>query len=469
MNILLIDATQTLRNLGLFLRHSRLDPIGIEYIASIAVMNSHKQKILQLNIDDKDIITTIYQFKPDVVGFSVMTFSFPKAILFAQKIKKYKPSIKIIFGGYHPSASLEIVKDENIDFVIIGEGERTFVELLDSFNSNGDVTKVKGIAYWDDGLRINEPRKRIENLDELPFPLRDKDILKECKIGGLSYPSPSKQKSVCQITYSRGCPYNCVFCSSPQLWGKQVRWRSAKNLVDEIENLQQEFGTNMVFFTDLTFDLNKTKILELCNEINNRRVKINWYAMCRPDHINKDLLIQMKEAGCTKISYGVDLVTAHTLSKIKPRQNINLGKIESALELASNLGFITKAYVMIGFPWEDKESLQAIKKILKTLKIDEIRISFITPFPGTPLYEKFKKEGLLMTEDFSRYTSDEPIVKVRSLSQQELVETRKIIFKEFYYSKEYEMRKRDKLKIFPHLKQSYNEFFEFLHRKELLR
>lgn len=237
--------------------------------------------------------------------------------------------------------------------------------------------------------------------------------------------------------------------------------------MDEIEYLQREFGTNIFFFPDLTFNLNKSKVFELCNEIKKRKVKINWYAMCRLTQVHRDLFIQMKEVGCNKISFGIDSIINYTLAKIKPGQNINIKKIKSTLDLISNLGFIVKAYLMIGYPWEDKESVQTTQRILKTLSIDELRISFLTPFPGTQLFNEFKKEDLLLTEDFSRYTSDEPIIKTKDLSRQELLEFRKSIFKDFYSSEEYEMRKKNKLKKFPYLKQSYYEFFELLHEKEL--
>lgn len=470
--VILIEPLKNFWEPRKFIRYSSLEPIGIEYVGAVVRRAGYEVMILQQRENSiEELLKRILIYTPEIVGFSVMTYNFDFALDLARRIKLYNSKIYTVFGGYHPSACPEIVADKNIDFVVIGEGERTFVELLDTLNSDGDIIKVRGIAYWDAGLQINEPRERIENLDELPFPLRDKEILKDCKIKGLSYPAPSKQKSVCQITYSRGCPYNCIFCNSSQIWGRQVLWRSPKNLVDEIEHLQREFGTNMFFFTDLTFDLNKMKIYELCTDIRTRRIEINWFAMCRIDHMDNNLLIAMKEAGCSKISYGIDSFNIKTLATIKHSQNVDLAKMKSTIKLTSDLGFIVRIYMIIGYPhiWEDKEHLCEIKEILKTLPIDDLRISFLTPFPGTPLYEEFKREDLLLTEDLSKYSSDEPIVKVKGLPPKELIEERKRIFKEFYNSKEYEMRKKDKLRRFPHLKQSYEEFSEFLYSKKVLR
>lgn len=468
--LMLVDVLSNLSGFGTCLRHSRLDPIGIEYIAAFAKKKGWDVKIEQWGKSDvNEIEGNILESHPDIVGFSMMTYNFEIYKDVAGRIKKQKRDVKIIFGGYYPSSCPEIVQDENIDFVVIGEGERTFIELLETLRCNGDFSRVKGIAYWDDGLLINEPRERIDNLDELPFPLRSKEILKDTMIGGLTYPPQSEQVSVCQITYSRGCPHNCTFCSSPSLWGSQVRWRSAENLVDEIEYLQREFGTNMIFFTDLTFNLNKTKVLELCREILNRGVEINWFAMCHVDNIDIEILTEMKKAGCTKISYGIDALNSKTLSKIKPGQKVNIGMMRRALELTSDMGIIVRAYVMIGYPWESKESLYETKQVIKDLPVDDLRISFLTPFPGTPIYDEFKKEGLILTEDLNKYTSDDPTIKVKGLTSQELINFREEIFKEFYQSKEYEMRMNNKIKKYPHLKQSYEEFFEFLQSRGVLQ
>lgn len=467
--IALIEQHEGLSSFGLYCRHSFLDPIALEYLGAMVNSRNIEVKIMQRRTTSLDIILKeIAQFNPKYVAFSSMTYNIKISKRLSKKIKYCMPNTITIFGGYHPSSCPEIVEDENIDFVIIGEGERTLVDILATLNLNDDITKVKGIAFWDAGLRINTPRERIRNLDKLPFPLRDREIIRECKIGGLSYPPVSKQKSVCQITYSRGCPYNCLFCSSPHLWGSEVRWRSAKNLVDEIEYLQREFGTNMIFFTDLTFNLNRMKINELCNEMRTRMIDINWFSMCRANHEDKDFLIAMKEAGCTKISYGIDSLNEKSLEKIKPRQNINLKKIKSTLELTNDVGIIVRAYIIIGYPWESKESLQETETILKSLPIDDIRISFLTPFPGTNLFEEFKKENLLLTEDFSQYTSEKPIVKTENLSTQELTDARDRIFKKFYQSKEYEARWKKKINKFSYLKQSYNEFFEFLYENSIL-
>jgi len=469
MKIALLEPLCGLNDLGVHVRHSVLEPLGIEYLSATAKSEGNEVRVFrQRSVSSEEVLEEILRFDTDVLGVSVMAYNFEHALALARSVKTRRSAIRTVFGGYHASACPEIVKDENIDFVVIGEGEKTFVELLGVINSNGDFGKVNGIAYWNAKLQVNEPRARISNLDELPFPSRDRETLRECKIGGLSYPPPSAQRGVCQVVSSRGCNHSCGFCSSPQVWGKQVRWRNARSVREEIEYVHKEFATNTIFFADLTFNLNKRKTQELCEELQKSEAEIHWYAMCRTDNLDKELLVSMKSAGCAKIAYGIDSVCNETLSKIKPGQNLSIRGIRSALQLTSDAGIIVRAYVIIGFPWEDKESLRETAQVLRALPIDDLRISFLAPFPGTPLYEEFRNENLLATEEFNRYTSDEPVVRTRNLTAEQLCEVRETIFREFYRSKAYEMRMKDKVKAFPHLKQSYDEFFDFLHARAVL-
>lgn len=469
MRVSLLTPGDGLPKLGTYLRHSALEPLGLEYLSGIAKAKGHDVRIHDsANISSDQLVAEVIKFRPNVLGFSAMSFNFSLAHAFARRIKEHIPAAKTVFGGYHPSARPEIVRHEDIDFAVMGEGEKTFVELLDALNFGIDVARVGGIAYWRRGLQINCPRERIGDLDELPFPSRSLDTLEGCKVGGLSYPPPNEQRCVCQISYSRGCAYGCLFCNSAGLWRRQVVWRSARNVVDEIEYLQWKFRTNMLFFTDLTFDLNVAKAYELCREIKRRRIQVNWFAMCRPDHFDRNLMFEMREAGCTKISYGVDALDSRTLSLIKQGQNVSYSKIKCCLEVAGDVGFIVKAYVIIGYPWETKESVRTTGRMLKGLAIDELRISFLTPFPGTPIHEQFKCNGLLITEDFERYTSDEPIIKVKDLTSEELLQERERIFRQFYGSTEYMIRAETKIRKFPHLKESYDEFYEFLHASRVL-
>ncbi|MGB3478664.1 MAG: radical SAM protein [bacterium] len=455
---------------GTFLRHSSIEPLAIEYIGAIAEAEGYEVNIIQQQQrSEQEALQEILAFDPELAAFSVMTYNYPASLSLVRKIKQNNPEILTVFGGYHPSYCPEIVKEDAIDFVIIGEGEETSRELLQALNDEKpDFHRIKGLAYYDVKIHINKPRDRIKDLDSLPKPIRDINILKECKISGCNYPPLSKQKCVAQVLYSRGCPHTCTFCCSPFLYGSKVYFRSPQKVVDEMQEIKNKYGTNYFYFADLSFNLNKKKVIELCEEIKKRHLDTNWFCMCRLDNIDAELLQHMKETGCSRIGFGLDALSETTLNRVKPGQRLTFEQIYEALELTNSVGIIVRTFIIIGYPWETQEDLQKTKEILKTMPIDEIRIGLLTPLPGSGIYEEFKKQDLILTDDLSKYTTDEYIIKHPEINPEEMVKIRDRIFREFYQSKEYEKRKQEKLKTFPHLKQSYDEFYGFLKEKCIL-
>lgn len=469
--IALVELNAGLWQPGTFLRHSSIESLAVGYLGAIAQAEGLEVKLIQQqDKSDQDVFNEIVDFSPGLVGFSAMTYNYPASLSLAERIKQNDPSTLTIFGGYHPSFHPEIVQEKAIDFAIIGEGELTFKELLNELNKpKQNYGEIKGLAWFDEELLVNESRERISNLDSLPNPLRDPDLLKECRISGLNYPPLSRQKSVAQVQYSRGCPHNCIFCSSPLMFGNKVFYRNPEKVVQEMQDIIEKCGTNYFYFADLSFNLSKQRIVSLCDEIRKSRMKVNWFCMCRPDNFNKDVLQVMKEAGCSRIGFGIDALSDKTLSMIKPGQNVSMEKTHHILKLANALGIIVRTFVIIGYPWESKKDMDDSIETLKTLPIDELRVGLLTPLPGSAIYYEFKTQGLILTDDLSRYTTEEYIIKHPELSPADMAAFRDRIFKEFYQSKEYKKRTQAKLRKFPHLQQSYDEFFDFLQERKVIR
>jgi len=471
--IVLVDVMpKGMWNPGLYSRHSAFDPISIEYIGAVAQKEGYEVKIIQQRDEDKNqLLDKILTEEPDLVGYSTMTYGFPFGKELAEKVKGSKKDVINVFGGYHISALPQEIDGKIINFGVLGEGEYGFLELLNSLRDGKEFEEIEGIVFRDvkNNLIITNPRERIDDLDELPFPIRLKEYLEGNWIESGIWPPPSQQKAVAQITYSRGCPHKCSYCASPKIWGPKVRHRSAKNLVGEIEYLQKEFGTNYLFFTDLTFNLRKDKVHELCNEIKERKIEIYWYAMCRPDADEK-LLREMKDAGCTRIAWGIEALSDSTLGDIL--RHYNTQEAMKTIKIADSLGITTRAFIVLGWPQEEENytnSKEFVNKSLSVLKeyakngLDGIRVSFLTPLPGTKLYDECEEKNLFLIKDFSKYSTDEvPIMKLNKLSSAELVKARQMIFRGFYESKEYSQHIKDKVKRFPPLKESFKEFFWLL-------
>ena len=236
-----------------------------------------------------------------------------------------------------------------------------------------------------------------------------------------------------------------------------------------MQDIVEKYGTNHFYFADLSFNLSKKRIMSLCHEMRKGKLHVNWFCMCRPDNLNKDVLQEMKESGCSRIGFGIDALNDKTLAKIKPGQNVSLEKTHQILKLANALGIIVRTFVIIGYPWESKIDLDDSIETLKTLPIDELRIGLLTPLPGSSIYYEFKNQGIILTDDFSKYTTEEYIIKHHELSPAEMVSYRDKMFREFYQSKEYRRRTQSKLKKFPHLKSSYDEFFDFLQERKVIK
>jgi radical SAM superfamily enzyme YgiQ (UPF0313 family) len=473
--ILLLEPNEGVWAPGKYLRHSSVEPLGLEYIGAEVQQDGHEVRIVQQrDMTDRQLLKKVKEYSPGIVGFTVMTYNFNAAEHLARQIKKLNPNIKIVFGGAHPTAMPEIVSNWDIDYVVIGEGEKTFRELVRTISNKGDLDNVDGIAYWDhdimsmplhtltSGIRIKPPRGRITNLDSVPWPIRKKEILEECKIFGFNNPPLSKQKMVSQVLFSRGCPYDCIFCCSPRMWGNKVVSRSPKDVVGEIKFLESEFGTNYVYFADLLFNCSKKKVIELCKEMIKRKISSKWFCLCSVKNMDKDIADAMSEAGCTRIGFGVDAVTNDVLKTIKPRQKSTFTLAEKALSLCDSVGIINRAFIIIGYPWQSMRALENTGKKLHRLPIDDLRIGLLTPLPGSPIYDEFKKNNMILVDNFSRFSTEECVIKLTHMTSNELLGARNKIFKGFYESKEYAVRMENKIKRFPALAESYKEHVEFL-------
>ena len=463
-HVLLLDVGKQSKTVGTYTKHSVLEPYGLECIGAAIQNLGFDVKILQKRTPStKHILSYEGRATLFCVGFSVRACNLQLSLKMAKEIKNLSPDTYVVFGGDYPSACPEIVKDDSVDFIVIGEGERTFGELLKFLDSGGEVTQVDGIAYWNGKLVITRPRKRIVNLDQIPFALRNEAMLKDCRIYALMYPPPSKQRNVAQTLYSRGCPHHCSFCSSSKVWGHRVEYRSPYSVVSEIKELQNRFATNTIFFADLTFNLDEAKVFALCDEMLKQRVKINWMAMCnlRGDG---NLFKKMKQAGCTKIGFGIETLSCLARRRLNKREAIH--EIKRTLDASDSVGIINRGYIMIGYPWDTREGIHKTFNILKTLPLDELKVSFFTPFPGTQAYQEFKP--LLLTDDLGKYTTNKPVLKINDLSSTELIDLRKNIVRNFYLSNQYKVRMYNKIEKFPYLRDSYEELFDFLRRRNVL-
>jgi radical SAM superfamily enzyme YgiQ (UPF0313 family) len=317
------------------------------------------------------------------------------------------------------------------DFGIAGEGEITAKELLDSVADKKPFENIKSLVFRKQGsIVINDKRPLIENLDILPFPARD---LLDTKKYTFSVP----KKGIVPLTMmstSRGCPYECVFCASKTIWGRNTRFRSAENVAREIKEVYDS-GIQYIAFSDDTFTLNRKRVFDICNEIIKSGMDIKWQMMTRANLIDEEMLALMKKAGLVRMSIGVESGNPEILLKIK--KGVTLKEVENAYRIADKIGIETRGSIMLGHPYETRETALETLNFAKNLKeCKQMYINVATPYPGTEFNEMAKKgEGgiKLLTDklsEFRRYGN--AVIDVNDLTGKDLIKLQKKGFWMFY-------------------------------------
>ncbi|MBF8265427.1 MAG: B12-binding radical SAM protein [Dehalococcoidia bacterium] len=344
-----------------------------------------------------EVRSIVTQQKPDVVGISLRTSAYGSALNVSHIIKEIDSSIPIVWGGVHPTAlPEESLKNSQVDIVVRGEGEYTMLDLVK--NNIEKLESIPGISYKKDGQITHNPdRALIHHLDDLPFPARHLIIdWKSCPPEALG-----------NIFATRGCPYSCVFCASNKVWSRTVRYRSASNVISELQQLQQKFGVQQFSFEDDSFTINKKLVNEFCSTLIKERMKIRWRCETRVDLITKDLLEQMKKAGCEEIFLGLESGSPETLRWIK--KGVTVEQMRSAVEILRQVGIRFSAFFMIGFPWETTKEINETLNLMKDLDPFAANLSIATPYPGTELHHICTEEGVVPANmDWSTFFHQSP-------------------------------------------------------------
>lgn len=422
-------------------------PLGLLYVASFAIYNTDYQvEILDTHAEGltyQQIEERIRKIQPDIVGIQTFTFTLIDVILTAKIVKKVSSEILICLGGPHVNIyPEETINIPEVDFVILGEGEFAFAELLDALYKKGDLSNIKGLLFKRDSKIIKTAsRGYIEDLNILPFPNRRLIPYKRY------YSLIAKHTPITTMMSSRGCPFRCLFCERPHL-GKSFRARSSINVVDEMEEAIG-LGIKEFFFYDDTFTVDKRRVIEICNEILKRGLKISWDIRTRIDTVDIDLLKRLKEAGCERIHYGVEAGTERILKIL--RKEIDLKKAKEIFKITKELGITTLAYFMIGSPSETKEEILRTIDFALKLNPDFVHFSITTPFPGTGLY-RLGLESRVLEYDYWKEFSENPEtdftpqVWEENLTKNELLDLLNLAYRRFYIRPQYIIRELMKIK-----------------------
>ena len=412
-----------------------LVPLGILYIASYLENKGYnvklidaEQQLLTQNETVKAIKSIVDKNENCYVGLSATTVCFNNALTLAKKLKQNIPQIKIILGGVHVTALPEHAMSFNcFDYGIIGEGEVTTYELLETLKNNGNINSVKGIVYKKDNQIVHtEQRELIENLDELPFPARHllKDINKY--IPGLS---DYKTLPVTNIITSRGCPGMCTFCSNA-VFGRTYRSRSAINIFDEIKDVIQTYKMKEIHFIDDTFLLNKKRVYEVFELCNQHKLKFTWSCYSRIDNVNYEFLKFLKKNGCWRISFGIESGDKRVLKDI--RKNITLDKANEVIGWCNKLGIKTTGLFMIGHPTDTVESINNTINFAINTPFTDAACCVSTPLPGSEQFKLNFSHIEYSQIDFSKFNTMYSVLTPKGMTNHDVLMKQKEFYRRFY-------------------------------------
>jgi anaerobic magnesium-protoporphyrin IX monomethyl ester cyclase len=430
MKIVLVNPPAPTAEVTKYLRIAA-PPMGLAYLAAVLERDGHSVSIIDveaLSLGPSQLRAKLEEENPDLIGVTALTPTIQTAMAVTRIGKEACPGAFTVMGGTHPSfLPLETLRDcRQLDAVCVGEGEGTMVELARTLERKGDLASVRGICYrTKDGAAKNPQRPLIEDLDELPFPARHLLPMDRYTVLG-------KKFRMAIVTSSRGCPFNCIYCSSSRIFGKKFRARSAKNTVDEIEHVVEKYGVRSIEFSDDMFTLLRKRVEGICQEIKGRHLDISWACSSRVDTVSKDLLEKMKDAGCGLIFYGIESGSKRILDLMN--KGISIEQITRAIKWTREAGIEAYGSFILGFPGETREELETTIKFARELDLDMAEFNLITAFPGSDLFEVVKREGLLITEDWSQYTAGRPNVINREIPAAELAKYLGRAYTSFYLS-----------------------------------
>lgn len=391
-------------------------PLGLAYIGVILEKNDFEVKILdcvvegslegasykgnqiRYGLSDEEIKKEIREYSPDLVGVSCLVSAKVYDMLNVCKLaKEVNPEMITATGGAHPTTAFrEVLKDENLDFAVLGEADYSALDLINALNGKGDLSKIDGLAYRENQkIKVNPKTKFIENLDELPLPARH--LLKMEKYIKTSSPhSGIKRQPFTSMISSRGCPFRCHFCVIRYLWGGIARFRSPENVLLEMEYLIKNYGIREIHFEDDNLTTNKERAKAIFNGI----IKKGWdLTLNSPSGLSvaaldEELLCLMKKAGYYSISFAIESGDKEVLKLMhKP---MDLEKAKRLIKTARRLGLKTKGFFILGYPGETKEQMQRTVDFAAQANLDWVIFFIATPICGSELEKLCREKGYLI-------------------------------------------------------------------------
>ena len=391
---------------------SLMPSLGIGYIAAVLEKNNFDVKIIDARVEgytQAKLLKILKELNPDIAGLTFTTENRFDAFDTMRRIRETVPNAILVAGGPHVSLAADdtLTHIAELDYVVRGEGEHSFLELLNSLKDGKGVDDVNGISFRRDGILVNNPpRQLIRDLNEVPFPARHLFPWEKYNFT-LEVPGKGKFKAA-NIMTSRGCPYGCNFCATSNMWGRSCRMRTPENIIEEVELLVDRYRAKAIWIFDDTFTVSKKRIFRFCELLKEKKISIHWFCEIRVDTVTKELLAEMKDAGCFSVGYGVESGSQRIIDEVI-KKKIKLDDVKKVTEWCTELGIMTNPFFIFSHPEETMDDIAMTMDMIRNWpKNSSISLSLLHVYPGTPLERVAKEKGIIPV-DFSWSVKDKRV------------------------------------------------------------
>ncbi|MCK4462782.1 MAG: B12-binding domain-containing radical SAM protein [Candidatus Omnitrophica bacterium] len=348
-------------------------PLGILYLASVLRENNFEVEVLDLANKEDQLESVLKPLEADIYGISATTPQYPLAKKILKILKKTNLNVPVVIGGAHPSSIPNKCLADGFDYVVVGEGEQAMLNIALQYQDKEPIKKIIRCPY-------------IRNIDTIPKPARDLIDLKSYGYDVDGHPAIS-------LITSRGCPYDCAFCSK-DVWQRSVRFHSPEYVVDELNEIINDFGFTHFLFLDDSLALNKKRLVRICDLI--EPLNIKWRCYMRTNGITKEILKRMKQAGCSEIGFGIESGSQRILDivnkKTKVKENLKVVKY------CKEIGITTNVFIMIGLPQETHKTVEETKNWMEKAKPDKFGFNIFAPYVGTRIYNHPEEYDITLSE-----------------------------------------------------------------------
>ncbi len=409
---------------------------------TVKILDTHAEC---LAVDDMEKFLGANYNNPRFIGFTGTTVTIHHAYAVAEVCKRLWPKTNIVFGGYHASSKpAECIQQPFVDFVIRGDGEEAFLEIVNGV----EPAKIKNLTYIDEKKKIihNPEREMPKDLDIYPIPAYH--LLPLDKY----FPAVGvyKRLPAISVVTSRGCPGKCTFCYQP--YGKNLRWHSAERVFEEVKLLVTKYGYHEICFYDDNFATNKARTRRICELFLGSGLDIVWSCFSRVDWADAELLKLMKKAGCHQVMFGAESGDQTILDGM--RKQVTIERIRQAVQWTKDAGLDCRAAFLFGMPGETEATMKKTIEFALELDPDIAQFNIATPNPGTQLYDWAEKNGYLRSEQWEDYDWASPVLVLPTVDAELIKKYYKLAYKKFYMRPRYILKRLGKLRSFEDVKNA---------------